>query len=75
MSKVRDSSEVVMLPKPQRGTVEKEIAPYQSGRVQAMGSYWPAKLYQPDSQAYLLAGDSVLVVAMQGITLLVVPES
>lgn len=68
-------STVEMLPEPKRGTVEKAIAPNQRGRVKAMGSYWPAKFYRADSLDQLLPGQSVLVVAREGITLLVMPLS
>ncbi|MDB9513361.1 NfeD family protein [Kamptonema animale CS-326] len=61
-----------MLEEPERGIVDEAIGPNQPGRVKARGSYWPAELYQPDCQTPLLPGESVLVLAINNITLLVV---
>jgi len=64
-------SKVEVLPEPVMGKVDETIGPNQPGRVEAMASYWPAKLYQPDCQIFLLPGEPVLVLAMHNITLLV----
>lgn len=66
-------SQVEMLAEPKRGIVEMAIAPNQRGRVKAMGSYWPAELYQPSEQTHLFPEQPVLVVAIRDITLLVIP--
>jgi membrane protein implicated in regulation of membrane protease activity len=68
----RPKSKIQKLEEPQRGIVHETIGPNQPGRVQAMASYWPAELYQPDCQTPLLPGESVLVLAINNITLLVV---
>jgi membrane protein implicated in regulation of membrane protease activity len=68
----RPKSKLEILKEPQRGIVDETIGPNQPGRVQAMASYWPAELYQPDCQTPLLPGESVLVLAINNITLLVV---
>ncbi|NES93789.1 MAG: hypothetical protein F6K32_00745 [Desertifilum sp. SIO1I2] len=47
----------------------------QPGRVKFQGTYWPAQFYHPDCQATVLPDEPVTVVAIQGITLLVVPVS
>jgi len=67
-------SEFQMLEKPERGIVDETIGPNQPGRVKAMSSYWPAELYQPDGQkVHLHRGKPVFVVAIDNITVLVVP--
>lgn len=63
-----------LLEAPERGIVDEEIGPNQPGRVKAMGSHWPAEIFQPESQTPLLAGDRVLVLAIRNITLLVVKQ-
>jgi hypothetical protein len=63
-----------MLPEPERGVVDEAIGPNLAGRVKAFSSIWPAEIYQPDSQkVHLHPGQSVFVVAIDNITLLVVP--
>lgn len=68
-------SQIEILSEAKQGTVVKAIAPNQRGRVKAMGSFWPAEFYHPDSKATLLPGQLVLAIAIKGITLLVVPVS
>lgn len=68
-------SQVEMLAEPKQGTVVQAIAPNQRGRVQAMGSYWPAELYLRDRPVHLLPEQPIVVVAMRNITLLVIPVS
>ncbi|MBD2186098.1 NfeD family protein [Planktothrix sp. FACHB-1355] len=66
-------SEVEVFPEPVIGTVDKVISPQKPGRVRCLGSCWPAQLYQVNCQATILPEESVNIVAIQGITLLVVP--
>ncbi len=60
--------------KPLLGTVEQAIAPHQPGKVKFQGTYWYARFYQPDCQANIPPGQTVTVVAREGMTLLVVPS-
>jgi len=69
------SPEQGMSTNPNKATVEKVITQEHPGRVQYHGAYWPAKPYQIDSEAAILPGEAVSVVAIQGITLFVVPVS
>ena len=64
---------VEKFPAPLMGTVEKKITRSQPGRVKCQGTYWPARFYQPNCEATVLPDEPVMVVARQGITLLVVP--
>lgn len=68
-------TEVEVFPEPLRGTVDKTISPQKAGRVKCLGSFWPARLYQSDCQMTIMPEESVNIVAIQGITLLVVPLS
>lgn len=68
-----NTSTVEMLAEPFIGTVEQVITRQKSGRVKAIGSYWPAQFYQTVSQKTIFPKESVKIVAIQGITLLVVP--
>jgi NfeD-like C-terminal, partner-binding len=61
------------LPEPARGITDRPIAYGRKGRVKYRGTYWSAQLYQPDRQLVISTGDPVNIVAIQGITLLVVP--
>ncbi len=58
---------------PAYGVVEQPILPKQGGRVRFQGSIWKARLYYPDCDT-IDSGDFVKVVALEGITLLVVPQ-
>jgi hypothetical protein len=62
-----------MFPEPNYGTVDKAIVQGRLWRVKFNGSYWFAKLYYADRYTVLMPGDSVEVLAIQGITLLVLP--
>lgn len=57
---------------PKQGRVEIEITPYKAGRVCFEGSRWPARLYHPNCQDTIPLGKAVLVVGIEGMTLLVV---
>ncbi|HEY9728126.1 MAG TPA: NfeD family protein [Chroococcales cyanobacterium] len=73
MSPALSSNQIKLFSKPGTGRVEKTIAPEQPGRVQFQGSYWPARLYDPECQATLLPDEAIAVVGRQGITMLVLP--
>lgn len=62
-----------MLTHSNKATVEKVITQEHPGRVKYQGAYWPAKLYQVDGRIAVLPGEAVSVVAIQGITLFVIP--
>jgi membrane protein implicated in regulation of membrane protease activity len=68
-------SQVEMFTEPKQGTVTQTIAPYQRGRVKAMGSYWPAEFYQANEQKHLPPDAPILIVGIRDITLLVIPVS
>lgn len=55
------------------GVAEQPITVKQGGRVRFQGSIWKARLYYPDCET-IDSGDWVKVVALEGITLLVVPQ-
>ena len=67
---LRDAPE--MFSKPQPGIVDETITLDQPGRVKFKGTYWPAKLFR-GYDITLEAGQEVLVIARQVITLLVRP--
>lgn len=66
-----------MIPKPclfsqaMPGRVEIAISPDRPGRVAFRGSFYPAKLYQTDSDFVLEPGQTCQVVGRESITLLV----
>lgn len=60
-------------PEPLLGTVETTISPNQPGRVKCRGTSWPARFHQLDCQAKILPDEPVVVVAIQGIMMLVEP--
>lgn len=62
-----------MFPQPVKGIIDRSIAYDRLGRVKFQGSYWFAKLYQPSHQLIISPGECVNIIAIQGITLLVVP--
>lgn len=66
-------SKVEKFPKPVLGIVEQTITLYQPGRVRCLGTYWPARFYQSDCQATAHPEQPVTVIAIEGITLLVMP--
>ncbi len=55
------------------GTVEKKITQNQPGRVQCLGTYWPARFYHANCDVIVFPDEVVKVVGIQGITMLVVP--
>jgi membrane protein implicated in regulation of membrane protease activity len=55
------------------GTIDRPITDELPGRVKALGTIWNARFYQLDGQIAIAAGDRVLVVGRQGITLLIQP--
>ncbi|WP_088889878.1 NfeD family protein [Leptolyngbya ohadii] len=69
----RLSVETKLLAQPVRAIVEKTIQPGWGGRVYVFGTSWKADLYDPAVQLILPEGCLVQVVAICGITLLVVP--
>ncbi len=66
-------SKVEMFPQAQLGTVEEAISYNQRGRVKFDGTCWPARFYHPNCKATVQPDEPVSVVAIQGITLLVLP--
>lgn len=60
------------LENPIPGIVELPISANKPGRVKCQGSYWPARFAQP-YQITVLPDEIVAVVAINGITLLVMP--
>lgn len=66
-------SKVEMFPQAQLGTVEEAISYNRRGRVKFDGTYWPARFYDADCKATVQPDELVSVVAIQGITLLVLP--
>lgn len=64
-----------LFPEPASGIVDRLIAYGQTGRVKYRGTYWSAQLYQPDRRLILSAGEPVNIIAIRGITLLVVPAA
>jgi membrane protein implicated in regulation of membrane protease activity len=62
-----------MFPEPIQGITDQAIGFGQSGRVKSMGSYWSARLYQPHPHQIIPPGEQVNVIAIYGITLLVIP--
>ncbi|WP_088889668.1 NfeD family protein [Leptolyngbya ohadii] len=69
----RLSIETKLLAQPVRAVVEKTIQPGWGGRVYVFGSSWKADLYDPAAQLIIPESCLVQVVAIQGITLLVIP--
>jgi hypothetical protein len=64
-----------MFSEPIQGVVDCAIAQGRLWRVKFQGSYWFAKLYQPNVRVTMQPGESVEVIAMEGITLLVAPTA
>ena len=58
---------------PREGIIDRPVAAHLPGRVKAMGSIWNARFYQIDRQIVIAAGDRVLIVGRQGLTLLIAP--
>ena len=66
-------TKVEKLREPIQGTVEQTIAHNQPGRVKCLATFWPARFYHSDCKATVIPNQQVNIVAIQGITLLVVP--
>jgi hypothetical protein len=64
---------IEMFPQPILGRVEEPIWENHAGRVAAIASFWPAELYDPSCHQTIVAGASVLVIGIRGITLLIAP--
>lgn len=73
MRAILEQRPVVPFPQPIPGTVESSILPGQAGRVRGLGSSWCARWASPGFAMTLEPECPVWIVAMQGITLLVIP--
>ena len=62
-----------MFSEPSRGEVIEAIALNRNGRIKYQGTYWTGMLYQPRPTWILQPKDSVFVIAIQGISLVVIP--
>lgn len=62
-----------MLPEPIYGTIDKAIIQGRIWRVKFNGSYWFARLYDPNQRTTLEPGQTVEILAIRGITLLIAP--
>lgn len=62
-----------LLKRPSRAKVEQSIEPNQRGWVYWQGTSWSAKFYNADCQKTVSPNESVMVVGIEGNTLLVVP--
>ncbi len=58
---------------PVEGILERPVANHQPGRVKAMGTTWNARFHKFEHAIAIAAGDRVLIVGRQGITLLIAP--
>lgn len=67
--------QVELFPELGIGNVVETIEPPECrGRVQFRASQWPARFYHLDCPLTLKPGSAVVVVGMEGITLLVIPD-
>ncbi|WP_416670306.1 NfeD family protein [Egbenema bharatensis] len=64
-----------MFSEPIQGVVDSAVKQGQLWRVKFQGSYWFARLYQANPSVTMEPGQSVKVIAIEGITLLVTPAS
>jgi NfeD-like C-terminal, partner-binding len=64
-----------LFPEPAEGIVDRLIAYGQTGRVKYRGTYWSAQLYRPNRRTMIPTGEFVSIIAIRGITLLVVPSA
>jgi hypothetical protein len=62
-----------MFSEPIQGVVDSAVKQGRLWRVKFQGSYWFARLYQPNQAVTMQPGQSVKVMAIEGITLLVAP--
>jgi membrane protein implicated in regulation of membrane protease activity len=60
---------------PAKGIIDQPITPNHAGRVKYRGTYWIAKLYQPEREMTIPTGEPVTIMGIQGITLLVAPTA
>ena len=67
-------STIEIFPEPIFGTVEQAIAPHRPGRVQCLGTSWPARFHAKSYSIILYPEMLVTIVGIQGITLLVLPS-
>lgn len=75
MSSFPNSFSPQLLSKPAHGITDRPIAYGHAGRVKYRGTYWFAKLYEPDQSVVIPTGAPVTIIGIEGITLLVVPAS
>jgi len=67
--------QVELFPEPCIGNVVETIEPPECrGRVRFRATQWPARFYYLDCPLTLKPGSAVVVVGMEGITLLVIPD-
>lgn len=66
-------SRIELFAAPVEGIVDRPADATRPGRIRTMGTIWNARLYQFENQLAVAAGDRVLVVGRQGLTLLIVP--
>ncbi|NET38058.1 MAG: hypothetical protein F6K19_39685 [Cyanothece sp. SIO1E1] len=74
MNPVLASNAIKLFAKVGIGEVDTIIRTTEPGRVKFEGSYWPAKLYNSDTEITIFPTWPVKVIGRQGITLLVIPE-
>jgi membrane-bound ClpP family serine protease len=75
MLRFSSHSKLEKISKPVPGIVEQIISHDCPGRVHWQGTSWPARFFQPDYKEAIAPGEPVKVIAIQGITLLVMPLS
>ncbi len=73
MLRFSSRSKLEKIAKPAPGIVEEVISQDSPGRVHWQGTTWPARFFQPDYKETIAAGEPVKVIAVLGITLLVMP--
>ena len=66
-------TKIEKFPEPIMGEVEQAIASNQPGRVKCLGTTWPARFYQPEIRKTIMPTEPVSIIAICGITMLVVP--
>lgn len=67
-------TKVKLFSQPVEGIVEETIAPNELGRVKCQATYWPARFYQPDCKDTVSPGALIVIIGIQGLTLLVIPS-
>jgi membrane protein implicated in regulation of membrane protease activity len=63
-----------LFPEAIEGVVEETISSLHPGRVECLGTYWPAQIYKFECQLTLIPEQTVCVIGRVGITLLVIPR-